>query len=453
MNRTEFLRNANVRNFINWMAARLDTGTFAHTWINRRTRLRWACASLYDAFQNYRWQFRMRLGAEDVRGETFEENSGILDQISAGLRQAVHEDNDTDTLYWSLVVMRWGGVFAGNGAWLEERRNGLAQRIGENAEVLFSDQTEEDDLSGIDRFNSGFTKLYSLLGSSFNIYDSRVAAALGWMVRRYCEEHGLDRVPSVLSFPHGTAKESPGTRHPKQRDPSRGRLQFPRLTSGTCHAWANLRAGWLLNEVLEQNPDSRFHEQAQPLRALEGALFMIGYDLGGGGNTPPGRNGRPLESDDEGSSDDDGSGWDGAFFRLETRGGKRRRRRFGYRVTENALEIENVNGRVDVFPFGELHAILQSLRMQFEDRWFPLANNVEKLGNGTERAGLGRTILDPVTGDITHAQASSYLGRVLEDIGLAEWNGKRRGIEWRLTGAHPETEDELAALLTQQQES
>ena len=36
--------------------------------------------------------------------------------------------------------------------------------------------------------NSGFTKIYSLYIDDFIIYDSRVGAALGFLVRCYCEE-------------------------------------------------------------------------------------------------------------------------------------------------------------------------------------------------------------------------------------------------------------------------
>ena len=72
------------------------------------------------------------------------------------------------------------------------------------------------------------------------------------------------------------------------------------------------------------------------------------------------------------------------------------------------------------------------MRHYFAKEWCPLANNVESLGNGTERMGLGMIILEGRPNDIKHAQASSYLGVVFEDLEIFEWNGKRRGIAWRL---------------------
>jgi len=61
-----------------------------------------------------------------------------------------------------------------------------------------------------------------------------------------------------------------------------------------------------------------------------------------------------------------------------------------------------------------------------------LGNNVEKLGNATERQGLGTTILEQRPGNTYHAQGASYLGVVLEECGYFQWNGKHRGIGWRL---------------------
>lgn len=34
--------------------------------------------------------------------------------------------------------------------------------------------------------------------------------------------------------------------------------------------------------------------------------------------------------------------------------------------------------------------------------------------------------------NISHAQGASYLGVVLEHVGILEWNGKQRGIRWRI---------------------
>jgi len=51
--------------------------------------------------------------------------------------------------------------------------------------------------------------------------------------------------------------------------------------------------------------------------------------------------------------------------------------------------------------------------------------------HGTERAGVGSTIYGLCPGDTFHAQGASYLGVVLEEAGILQWNGKSRGIAWR----------------------
>ena len=63
----------------------------------------------------------------------------------------------------------------------------------------------------------------------------------------------------------------------------------------------------------------------------------------------------------------------------------------------------------------------------FGEQWFPLANNVEKMYRGTERTGLGMAIYQLRPGDTFHAQGSSYLGVVLEEVDILDWNGKSWG--------------------------
>ena len=98
---------------------------------------------------------------------------------------------------------------------------------------------------------------------------------------------------------------------------------------------------------------------------------------------------------------------------LCTRGGVLKRKRFYYRWDGQSLHIHRESGRHDEFPVSEIAHILKRLDDQFTAGWFPLANNVEKLSNGTEKAGLGQTILQGQPGNVIHAQASSYLGVVL----------------------------------------
>jgi hypothetical protein len=91
----------------------------------------------------------------------------------------------------------------------------------------------------------------------------------------------------------------------------------------------------------------------------------------------------------------------------------------------NSLMIKNEKGRCEKFHLDEIVKILQQILTEFGGDYFPLANNVQKLGNCTETRGLGTVILDFNPVNINHAQAASYLGPVLEEIGYFDWNGKR----------------------------
>ncbi|MDD1744316.1 MAG: hypothetical protein LUQ20_00655 [Candidatus Methanoperedens sp.] len=116
---------------------------------------------------------------------------------------------------------------------------------------------------------------------------------------------------------------------------------------------------------------------------------------------------------------------------LVTHGGKAKK--FRWEFQGDQITITNEDGRTHLYSAVETYATIDWLSHRFDDRWFPLANNVKKLGNRSEVDGLGVAILHQRPIDITHAQGASYLvGVVLEKVEILEWNGKSRGIEWRI---------------------
>lgn len=122
----------------------------------------------------------------------------------------------------------------------------------------------------------------------------------------------------------------------------------------------------------------------------------------------------------------------------ETRG-HRKMFRWEFESGSDQLFIESDEGIKHEYSLTEIQRILERLNEEFGDGFFPLGNDVAKLGNGTEVAGLGNTILEKFPKDVSHAQGASYLGVVLEECGYLEWNGQRRGIEWRLIRTDLET--------------
>lgn len=116
---------------------------------------------------------------------------------------------------------------------------------------------------------------------------------------------------------------------------------------------------------------------------------------------------------------------------LRTHGGAKAKG-FDWEFRNDYIIITNENRRHEEYSLSETFAIINWLRDRFDSKWFPLANNVEKLGHNEEIDGLGVAILHQQPRNISHAQGSSYLGVVLESVGILEWNNYQKGIEWRI---------------------
>lgn len=131
---------------------------------------------------------------------------------------------------------------------------------------------------------------------------------------------------------------------------------------------------------------------------------------------------------------------------MPTTHGGRKAKSFNWEFHNNYVIINNEKGRREEYSLNEMFAVLSWLSDRFGAGWFPLANNVEKLGRDEETDGLGVAILRQQPRNVRHAQGSSYLGVVLEDAGLLEWNNRQRRIEWRIIH-QAQTVDELRAAI------
>ncbi|MHC8380940.1 hypothetical protein [Pseudomonas sp. LB3P14] len=277
-----------VTGFIDWLATELNSKTlFTHQYVDRRSGNKWSCDSLFGAYQSYSWNFPGNARLAYNPGSCSASNAKALDAlrqdlIAAGSNDALVQQAATD-------VMAWGGVTSRNVEWLKANKTGLGRMIQEVKTALIQKDPDAPVLRSKSlRFNSGMTKIYSLICPEFLIYDSRVAAALGLLVVQYCKAKELIQVPDALCFPWAAAKESENALAPKRRNPSTGTLLFKRLRSGSHHAQWNIRASWVLSQVIahEAATHSPFHQidaPANALRGLEQSLFMVGYDLGHAG--------------------------------------------------------------------------------------------------------------------------------------------------------------------------
>ncbi|GJN55073.1 hypothetical protein [Pseudomonas tohonis] len=424
-----------VAQFVGWLGANLDNNTLSHCYTNRRTGVRWNCTSLYDAYAQYHWPHQPLPRLSRLAGGSFAHNAATLSALRSDLQRALSPPlNDTAACLGAIEVMTWGGVRAGNVRWLNANTGGLASLLIDTRDALNANDTSDHRLTnpGL-RFNSGMTKVYSLICDSLIIYDSRVAAALGWIVTKFCQAMGLSQVPAELCFPWAPAKEAPGTPSPKQRNPSVRNLTFSSLRADASHAKWNMKASWLLEAVLASHyaRHSRFTSipQNERLRAIEAALFMIGYDLAYPTATPPTpppaptNSGPPTtRSTKSGTSaavTDDSSGYD--CYTLS------KGKPFRYRIFCQGIDI----GMDKTIPVQDINATLSRLKRHFDTDPFPLANSVTGVPKGKAPEGLGVAYFQ-CTGK--SAKHTSRLAAVLEELAIINPcnPAPARGLHWKL---------------------
>ena len=294
MNRQEYLREPSVINFVDWFRKTLrhESGyEFSHEY-ERLTKGKsekttpWACSSIYDAYKKYEWEFNFTENDIKIRGSTYAESKEVLDRFSKQLRSAVQKRDDVTCHKICLMILEWGGVLGsekkGNKKYINEMKDGLSTYLS-NSKSLFESheitlarryKTPGDETVNI-KMNAGFTKIYSLLCDNFIIYDGRVGAAVGLLVRLYCEEkQHIESVPISLGFYSGKAQSASVNRNPSSK-----KYKFKMLSdSSPVHIRNNLKANWLLKEALSQDC-GKFTAEGDDMRKLEAALFMIGYRI------------------------------------------------------------------------------------------------------------------------------------------------------------------------------
>lgn len=313
LNKNDYFKSDVVESFIKFLAGYVSNSKgFEHKYCDRKSGKAWSCYSVFNAYKNYSYplinEFRVN---DETDFNSFDANSTVLKDLAEKLQCAFGKRQNSDNpacsksenalLKASHRVFVWGGVAgaktrkdnntrSGNYLWLEEEfpdGKDLADAY-KCAEKTFT--ADKPDLSNIGkagiRSNAGFTKIYSLLFDDFIIYDSRVAAALGLFVVKFCKEKKLTGIPDELNFGWMPPKEGKNSKDAKVRDPRSGELVHHRANSERRHAHSNIRANWILVKVLsndyssERSPFNEINNSQDKLRALEAAFFMIGYDIG-----------------------------------------------------------------------------------------------------------------------------------------------------------------------------
>ena len=301
MKESDYLNDEHVKRFLEYLEKQLPK--FSHSYIFKKAPYKgqtWQVGSFLSAAwadndreqpQGYWWPFKCHVmsGKEFVlhKGSNLKDSATALKKLSKLLEEALEQNDDVKAQMACQGVLAWGGVLKGNQQRLFGKARGLAKCLSDLKDCLNNSKLDDMDaahkVSTTLWMNAGFTKIYSILAEDFCIYDGRVGAALGLLVRRYCEDGAkpLPKVPALLQFPWG---EGVGVDQNGQdrRNPSRGNYVFPKLTNDKrgvkCHTVWNVRANWLIKEItvrLKVNPSKGL----SPVRIVEAALFMIGYDV------------------------------------------------------------------------------------------------------------------------------------------------------------------------------
>lgn len=235
MNKSQYLADKNVKEFVNWLSLELKNKSLLHHYVMPGER-RVTFTGLEDALEQYDWPFNFQEPGTNVirNGNSFTQNDAALTDLKAGLDASLAlapvSGRDAQTRDWAISVMGWGGVRNGNVSWLDANVNGLANEIDAACTLLESGNDDKSILRGtIRRFNAGMTKVYSLLVDDFIIYDSRVAAALTWLVVRWCLDQKTKQtsVPDMLCFPCMRPKEGDNPAIRKVRNPNCAGFLFP----------------------------------------------------------------------------------------------------------------------------------------------------------------------------------------------------------------------------------
>jgi hypothetical protein len=289
LSKSTYLNTPAVEAFVHYVASLINGAPFKHVLVVRDPKLpandaritnpTFLIDSLEGAFNGYWW---------DKQG--YEANAQKLRQVQVIIRNSIkteHETNAaTEAIHALSEVLEWGAggtgqkLYTANMLWAKERhdtlidslRMGRSQMISETPNINIFKPSKTFTYA---RMNAGFTKYYALACDNVVIYDGRVGAALGLLVKTFCKANQMHNLPNELVFRWGAQN---GT-NPLNRDPSDDAYKFPKLPAeGESWAEWNIKANWILSAA-QNMAHAEWCKNSDGLRRLEAALFVIGYSM------------------------------------------------------------------------------------------------------------------------------------------------------------------------------
>lgn len=271
----EFLALAWKSSFVHSYSIENSHKRFWRRWIESNgDNCRWHCRSMADAEANYSWAG----------------NSDDFSHLGRRLREAINNGSESAVLASCLEIFRWGGVARTHNdvskAWVNQQaaKETLSSSL-RSAVAVLSPKAElsfEPFITGQFPMNSAMTKVYAAADSEEKvvIYDGRVGAALGLLVRRLLEMVHEPTIPCELAFRWGDSATNTGSRNPSSKCYLFSKLPTRSTSSDSDFIRASLSRH--LNEIIADTilVLNRDRITVTP-QQIERALFMIGYDVKG----------------------------------------------------------------------------------------------------------------------------------------------------------------------------
>lgn len=308
MTRTDFLKDPNVKDFVEWLA-HPRVGDFpaigaGHTdrkepfsvlsfpiclnikksrFVPKGVKVR--VKGIEGVLSHYTWK------SAGIHKGDWPETKTRLTALSVALRAAVGRESNKDALEACRDILKWGGNRNSKvGAYpflhgMETTRT-LWKYITETGTSFSLATADESNLTPpVSLMNAMLTKVHALYASDgLPIYDSRVAAAIASLVEMWRVDTGKTGapLPSVLAFPATMASRTVLRLFPHADHPGVMVYGAP----GTIAQWssAKVRLGWVMESVLKKLPGLFSNCCKSPsltdrMHAFEASLFMIGSDV------------------------------------------------------------------------------------------------------------------------------------------------------------------------------
>ena len=112
-----------------------------------------------------------------------------------------------------------------------------------------------------------------------------------------------------------------------------------------------------------------------------------------------------------------------------TLGGKHKK--FWWKINEDdslviIRKFNSDNGKITLETFTAKE--IENIQQFINDTNIPLANNVQKIKDGTEKEGLGKFLYEKLNKNTTQAQLASHISTIFYHSSIWGYNGKKRGM-------------------------